>query len=103
MKLGNLKMDLAKVESGLWIDNIPDMGELRLKVRPIGSVLVEDQGDRGQCVPNLNAFIGVAMVKRDLGGYISLTSYSNARKIDPVAVLPDGSKMYAASYWSSYA
>lgn len=37
MKLGALKTDLAKVEQGMWIDNIPDMGDLRLKVRPIGN------------------------------------------------------------------
>jgi hypothetical protein len=37
MKLGALKTDLAKVEQGMWIDDIPDMGNLRLKVRPIGN------------------------------------------------------------------
>ena len=37
MKLGSIKTDLAKVEHGMWIDNIPDMGDLRLKVRPIGN------------------------------------------------------------------
>lgn len=37
MKLGSIKTDLAKVEQGMWIDNIPDMGDLRLKVRPIGN------------------------------------------------------------------
>lgn len=37
MKLAAIKMNLAKVEEGIWIDNIPDMGDLRLKVRPIGN------------------------------------------------------------------
>lgn len=37
MKLGSLKTDLAKVEKGMWIDDIPDMGNLRLHVRPIGN------------------------------------------------------------------
>lgn len=37
MKLGSIKTDLAKVEQGMWIDSIPDMGDLRLKVRPIGN------------------------------------------------------------------
>ncbi len=37
MKLGSMKTDLAKVEQGMWVDNIPDMGDLRLKVRPIGN------------------------------------------------------------------
>jgi hypothetical protein len=37
MKLGSLKTDLAKVEQGMWIDNIPDMGDLKLHVRPIGN------------------------------------------------------------------
>ncbi|WP_173087374.1 hypothetical protein [Devosia sp. 1635] len=37
MKLSAIKTDLAKAEQGVWIDNIPDMGELRLKVRPVGN------------------------------------------------------------------
>lgn len=37
MKLGSLKTDLEKVEKGMWIDNIPDMGNLILHVRPIGN------------------------------------------------------------------
>lgn len=37
MKLSALKTDLAKAAAGVWIDKIPDMGELRLKVRPIGN------------------------------------------------------------------
>lgn len=35
MKLSSLKIDADKIEGGDWIDNIPDMGDLRLKVRGI--------------------------------------------------------------------
>lgn len=37
MKIGSLKTDLAKAEAGIWIGDIPDMGDLRLKVRPTGN------------------------------------------------------------------
>lgn len=37
MKLKALKTDLAKAEQGIWVDNIPDMDDLRLKVRPAGN------------------------------------------------------------------
>jgi hypothetical protein len=37
MKLGHAKIDNAKVEQGAWVDNIPEMGDLRLKVRGIGN------------------------------------------------------------------
>lgn len=83
------------------------VGAKSVKVRPIaGDSSVEDEqhfNDRGKVVPVPDSFIGEAFVKRDDQGSISLNSYSSARKIDPIAVLPNGSKMYAASYWSSYA
>lgn len=37
MKLTSMKTDPAKVEAGMWIGDIPDMGDLKLKVRPIGN------------------------------------------------------------------
>ena len=37
MKLSDLKVDAAKVEQGAWVENIPDMGDLRLKVRGINN------------------------------------------------------------------
>src|SRR4051812_6375094 len=37
MEIGLLKRDSVKVEGGDWIDNIPGMGDLRLKVRGVGS------------------------------------------------------------------
>lgn len=35
MKLSDIKVDAAAVEAGRWVDNIPEMGDLRLKVRGI--------------------------------------------------------------------
>ncbi len=35
MELNDIAIDVAKVEEGDWVDNIPDMGTLRLKVRGI--------------------------------------------------------------------
>lgn len=37
MRLSELKIDAEKFEKGAWVDNIPDMGEVRLKVRGIGN------------------------------------------------------------------
>lgn len=37
MKLSDLKVDPDRIEQGAWIDNIPEMGELRLKVRGINN------------------------------------------------------------------
>lgn len=37
MEISSLKRDTSKVESGMWVENIPSMGTLRLKVRGMGS------------------------------------------------------------------
>lgn len=37
MDIKNLKRDTARIEGGEWIGDIPGMGELRLRVRGIGS------------------------------------------------------------------
>jgi hypothetical protein len=37
MKLNDLKIDVSRFEEGAWIDNIPEMGDLRLKVRGINN------------------------------------------------------------------
>lgn len=37
MKLSELKIDSAKAEQGAWIGDIPDLGNLRLKVRGLGN------------------------------------------------------------------
>lgn len=37
MKLADLKVDPAKVEDGDWVDGIPEMEDLRLKVRGVGN------------------------------------------------------------------
>lgn len=38
MKISSLKTDLIAIGQGQWIDNIPEMEDLRLKVRGIGNV-----------------------------------------------------------------
>lgn len=38
MKLGEFKVDAAKVEHGAWVDNIPEMEGLRLLVRGANNV-----------------------------------------------------------------
>ncbi|SRR6266700_3240367 len=37
MKLGNAEIDVVKSEQGDWVDEIPEMDDLRLKVRGIGN------------------------------------------------------------------
>ena len=37
MKLGNLKIDSAKLEQDDWIGDIPSLGDIRLRVRGIGN------------------------------------------------------------------
>lgn len=37
MKLSDMKVDVAKVEQGGWVDNIPELEGLRLKVRGSGN------------------------------------------------------------------
>lgn len=37
MKLSDLKIDAEKFEQGAWVDDIPEMGGLRLKVRGLGN------------------------------------------------------------------
>jgi hypothetical protein len=37
MDMQGVKVDPVKIEQGDWIDSIPDMGDLRLKVRGVGN------------------------------------------------------------------
>lgn len=37
MKLSSLKVNSARLEKGAWVGDIPEMGELRLKVRGFGN------------------------------------------------------------------
>jgi len=37
MKLSDTRINSARLEAGDWVDNIPDFGDLRLKVRGIGN------------------------------------------------------------------
>lgn len=40
MDLSNLKRDSGRIESGEWVDDIPGMGDLRLRVRGLSSPTV---------------------------------------------------------------
>lgn len=37
MKLSDIRIDAEAIEEGRWVENIPDMGDLRLKVRGFGN------------------------------------------------------------------
>lgn len=37
MKISEIKIDAQKFEQGAWVDNIPGMGDLRLKVRGVNN------------------------------------------------------------------
>lgn len=39
MDLNSLSVDLIAVEQGQWVDNIPDLGDIRLKVRGMGNAV----------------------------------------------------------------
>lgn len=39
MDINNLKRDTSRIEAGEWVGEIPNMGELRLRVRGMGSKL----------------------------------------------------------------
>ncbi len=42
MNIEDLKLDSAAIESGQWVDSIPGMGDLRLKVRGLTAPSVRD-------------------------------------------------------------
>lgn len=37
MEIGHTRVDVAKIEQGEWVSDIPDMGDLKLKVRGINN------------------------------------------------------------------
>lgn len=51
MKLSALKIDAAKLEKGDWVGDIPDLGDIRLKVRGIGNA--DHRRRRGELVAAL--------------------------------------------------
>lgn len=40
MDLSNIKRDASQIEAGQWVEDIPNMGDLRLRVRGLSSPLV---------------------------------------------------------------
>lgn len=61
MELNDIAIDTDKVEKGDWIDNIPDMGSLRLKVRGT------DTADFGKL---LRTLMNAVPRKKKMGGNI---------------------------------
>jgi len=63
---------------------------------------------QGNCVPAPNSFIGKPFKKLiqknsvDSEAYISIASYANAYKIEPVAVVAN-KPIYESSHWTAYA
>mgnify|MGYP000126711254 CR=1 FL=1 len=52
MKISSLKRDSAKAEEGQWIDKLPGMGDLRLKVRGLSSfAFVRCHGAKQRAIP----------------------------------------------------
>jgi len=78
-----------------------------MEVREIGCNSEEDLPMQGSCVPAPNRFIGerVRRVRIQASGssvYFRVNSFSNAYRIEPVAVIA-GVAIYEESRWSSYA
>lgn len=48
MDISNLKKSIDKVEGGEWVQDIPQMGELRLRVRGLGSEVYKQVFSRKQ-------------------------------------------------------
>lgn len=81
------------------------VGPKTVEIREIGAVAWENGFMQGRSVPSVDSFIGRPMVKRvrptgDGGAVITMNSYCNAYRIEPVIA---GVPAYASSAWSSYA
>lgn len=62
MKLSSLKVESARIDAGVWVGDIPDMGDLRLKVRASDSVTVRSLAAR--------LYRAVSRDDKDAGGSI---------------------------------
>lgn len=78
------------------------IGEHMVEIREIGCQSEETGWLQGKSVPAPNKFIGEPMRKIARDGYINLTSYSGASKMQPVTVIA-GAKIYGAQHWTAYA
>ena len=77
-------------------------GKRGIVLRPIEGIKTKNQGDRGKCIPKLDAFSGAeSRHLSDAQGYVKLTSYSYAHPEEFKEV--DGARIYRERYWSSYA
>lgn len=74
-----------------------------VEIRPICAESKEDVGwMRGTCVPVPGKYKGEPMLKVARNGSVSLTSYSSASKIKPIAEVA-GKRLYATDNWTAYA
>lgn len=97
MKLSALKTDVAKLEAGKWVGDIPDMDGLELQVRGLGNTdykrLFEKKADavprsrkvRGLQVDDRERIVGECLHEAILLGWRGLTDEGGS----PVAFDPD--------------
>jgi hypothetical protein len=78
------------------------IGDCMVEIREIGSQSEETAYMQGKCVPAPNQFVGKPMRKIAKNGYVRLTSYCGASKMQPVAVVA-GAKVYESKHWTAYA
>ncbi len=78
------------------------IGKKDVVLQPIGSLKTKDEGDRGNCIPDVNVLVGKPFRARsNKDGVIRISSYSYA---SPEPYTLDGeTRMYRERYWSSYA
>ena len=66
MKLSALKVDAAQIEQGRWVEDIPDLAGIRLKVRGIGNTDYRRLFDRKvEAVPRAQRLRGLSPEDRD--------------------------------------
>lgn len=97
MDISNLKRSTATVEAGDWVDGIPQMGELRLRVRGLNSAqykailarkqraVPKDQRERDNSIKEdvLHGLRGEALHEAILLDWAGLTSNNEPVKYDP--------------------
>ena len=76
------------------------IGSTMVEIRPLAQESIETMSMQGKCVPLPGQYTGEAKRHVAKAGYVRLTSYSGARKVEPELVA--GVKVYGASHWTAY-
>lgn len=77
-------------------------------IRKIAQLSENTEYLQGNCVPAVNQFIGepkkklIQKYSTDSSAFVKINSFSNAYKIEPVAVIA-GKPIYESSHWTAYA